>query len=341
MEMKERMTTDLRSLEFDEMQRKKLKIIRQFLMIIVFVGLVTASLFTGVETLNINDLSDKESTAYLIFFSSRIPRTVSLLIAGAGMSISGLIFQHISRNKFVSPTTSGAINGAQLGIVIGLIALPTLSTMGRMIMAFVFALLTSFVFMGLVNRLKFKELIYVPLLGMMMAGVISSVVTFLAYTHNIMQVVHGWFFGSFSLVISGRYEVLYLILPALALCFIYANTFTIAGIGKDFSTNLGLNYNMVLMLGLILVSMVSAAVVIVVGNLPFLGLVVPNLVSLYSGDNMKKSLMEVGIIGMMILLVSDLVCRIAVHPYELPIALVVGILGCLGFVGTLAMKGNR
>lgn len=94
--------------------------------------------------------------------------------------------------------------------------------------------------------------------------------------------------GDFSLIMSGRYEMLYLSVPLVALAYIYANRFTIAGMGEDFAANLGVHYKRTVNVGLVIVALVSSVVILTVGTIPFLGLVVPNLVSMYMGDNLKK-----------------------------------------------------
>lgn len=286
------------------------------------------SLNVGAEQMPLDEIFVKDSLASVLFFKSRLPRTLSILIAGFGMSLSGLIYQQISRNKFVSPTTAGSVSGAQLGIVVSLALFSGWSTLGKMFFAFGFSLLTTMGFMALMNRLKFKELIYVPLLGLMLGSVMSALTTFIAYRLDALQVLQGWFLGSFSLVTSGRYEMLWLVIPAVLIAFIYAKAFTIVGMGRNFSTNLGLHYEKIVTVGMVLISLVSASVVLVVGSIPFLGLVIPNLVSIYAGDNLEKNILDVGLLGMLFLLVCDVICRLVFYPFELPIALVVGVIGC-------------
>lgn len=88
---------------------------------------------------------------------------------------------------------------------------------------------------------------------------------------------------------SGRYELLYVSLPLLVLAYLYANKFTIAGLGEEFSTNLGMNHKLVVNIGLVIVALVSVIVILTVGTLPFLGLIIPNIVTLYMGDHLKKT----------------------------------------------------
>lgn len=313
--------------------------LRKSLLILLMLVLSYFSLRIGVETMNFHEILNKETLSHTLFFYMRLPRTIAILLSGFGVSIAGFILQQISQNKFVSPTTSGAVSGAQLGIAIMIAFFPTKHTGWMMFFAFISSLLVSLLFMGMLKRLKFKELVYVPLLGMMLSGVVTSITTFIAYRYNFLQVLQGWFYGSFSLISAGRYELLYLMLIPIVLAFVYAKAFTITSVGKNFATNLGLNYDRVVQIGVLVVSVVSACVVVVVGSVPFLGLVVPNLVSMYAGDHVEKNLLDVGLVGVNILLISDLICRLIIYPYELPIAMVVGVLGTGFFMLTL-LKGG-
>lgn len=97
-----------------------------------------------------------------------------------------------------------------------------------------------------------------------------------------------WLQGDFSTVLKGRYEMLYVSIPLLIIAYLFANRFTIAGMGEEFAVNLGLNYKAVVNIGLVLVAAVSSVVILTVGTIPFLGLVVPNIVTMYQGDHLKK-----------------------------------------------------
>lgn len=95
--------------------------------------------------------------------------------------------------------------------------------------------------------------------------------------------------GDFSTIIKGQYELIYISIPLVILAYVFANKFTVAGMGEDFSVNLGMNYKAVVNVGLVIVALISSVVILTVGTIPFLGLVVPNIVTLYIGDNLKKS----------------------------------------------------
>lgn len=185
------------------------------------------------------------------------------------MGICGLIMQQLSRNKFVSPTTAGTMDSARLGILVSLILFSTASPIFRTITAFIFALLGTYIFMKILDKVKFKDAIFIPLVGIMFGNIIGSITTFFAYKHDLIQSITTWLQGDFSMIMSGRYELLYLSLPLMMIAYIFANKFTIAGMGKEFSINLGLNHKQIVNIGLIIVALVTSSVVLTVGMIPF------------------------------------------------------------------------
>lgn len=248
------------------------------------------------------------------------------------MSIAGLIMQSLSRNKFVSPTTAGTLDAARLGIMISMLFFANISYTQQVLFSFIFAFIGTLVFMQILDRIKFKDAIFVPLIGIMYGNILSSITTFLGYEANILQNLSSWLMGSFTLIISGRYELLYISVPAVILAYLYANKFTVAGMGEDFATNLGLSYKWVLNIGLILVAIISTSVVLTVGVIPFLGLIVPNIVSLYMGDNLRKVIPHTAVLGVVFLLLCDVFGRLIVRPYEIPVNVTVAVIGSVLFL---------
>lgn len=305
---------------------------RLWMLIIAAIVLSFVSLFIGAIDIHIMDLFNGNTDKIEIFLISRVPRLMAIILAGAGMSIAGLIMQSLSRNKFVSPTTAGTLDAAKLGILISMLFFTNVTYTEQIIFSFVFALVGTFVFMQILDRIKFKDVIFVPLIGIMYGNILSSITTFFAYEADLLQNISSWLMGSFTLVISGRYELLYLSVPALILAYLYANKFTVAGMGEDFAKNLGLSYKWVLNIGLILVAIISTTVVLTVGVIPFLGLIVPNIVSLYLGDNLRKTIPHTAVLGIVFLLACDIIGRIVIHPYEIPVNVTVAVIGSAIFL---------
>ncbi|MEC1957475.1 petrobactin ABC transporter permease YclN [Bacillus subtilis] len=294
---------------------------------ILLIILAVTSVFIGVEDLSPLDLFDLSKQEASTLFASRLPRLISIVIAGLSMSICGLIMQQISRNKFVSPTTAGTMDWARLGILISLLLFTSASPLIKMLVAFVFALAGNFLFMKILERIKFNDTIFIPLVGLMLGNLVSSIATFIAYKYDLIQNVSSWLQGDFSLVVKGRYELLYLSIPLVIIAYVYADKFTLAGMGESFSVNLGLKYKRVVNIGLIIVSLITSLVILTVGMLPFLGLIIPNIVSIYRGDNLKSSLPHTALLGAVFVLFCDILGRIIIFPYEISIGLMVGIIG--------------
>ncbi|MDN5387540.1 MULTISPECIES: ABC transporter permease [Bacillus] len=296
-------------------------------LLLMLIILSFSSIFIGVKELSPLDLFRLNEDEIQTLYISRIPRLISIVLAGMSLSICGLIMQQLTRNKFVSPTTAGTMDWARLGVIIAIVLFSSAGIVVKILFAFVFALFGSFLFVKILDRIKFKDAIFIPLVGMMLGSVVSAISTFLAYQYNIIQNVNAWFEGNFSLVMKGRYELLFLSIPLVIIAYLFANKFTLAGMGESFSINLGLNYKRVVNIGLIIVSIISSVVILTVGTLPFLGLIIPNIVSIYRGDHLKNSLPHTAVLGAVFVLFCDIAGRLVIYPYEISVGLMVGIIG--------------
>lgn len=311
---------------------------RTLVLTLILIVFSVISLFVGVADITLTDILQWDAEKMSLITISRIPRTVALILAGVGMSISGVIMQQMTQNKFVSPTTAGTLEAAKMGLLIFLIFVPTAGSGLRMLSAFLFTFAASLIFLGIVWKIRYRNVVFVPLVGLMFGGIIGSISTFFAVRLNIMQDTNAWMMGDFSGILQGRYELIYLSLPAIAITYLYANKFTVIGMGEDFSRNLGLNYKAIMNVGLFCVSLTVSSVVITAGVIPFLGLIVPNVVSLMFGDNLKKTLPLVALSGAIFLLVCDIVGRIVIYPYEIPIGVTVSIIGAVVFLILILRK---
>ena len=172
---------------------------RLWMLVIAAVVLSFVSLFIGAIDIKLSDLLDWESDKTQIFLISRVPRLMAIILAGAGMSIAGLIMQSLSRNKFVSPTTAGTLDAAKLGIMVSMLFFTNVTYTQQVIFSFVFALVGTLIFMQILDRIKFKDVIFVPLIGIMYGNILSSVTIFFGYEADILQNISSWLMGSFTL----------------------------------------------------------------------------------------------------------------------------------------------
>lgn len=311
---------------------------RTLILTLVLLVCAVVSLFVGVADISVADIFHWNAEKLALISISRIPRTAALILAGVGMSISGVIMQQMTQNKFVAPTTAGTLEAAKMGLLIFLIFIPTAGSAIKMILAFLFTFVASLIFLAIVRKIRYRNVVFVPLVGLMFGGIIGSISTFFAVRLNIVQDTNAWMMGDFSGILQGRYELIYLSLPAIIITYLYANKFTVVGMGEDFSRNLGLNYTAIMNIGLFCVSLTVSAVVITAGAIPFLGLIVPNVVSLLFGDNLKKTLPLVALSGAIFLLLCDIAGRVVIYPYEVPIGVTVSIIGAIIFLILIIRK---
>ena len=216
------------------------------------------SLFVGVIDIMPADLFNGDPEQMGIFLISRLPRLLAILCTAIGMSVAGLIMQQLCSNKFISPTTGATISSAQLGILLALLFMPASNLWSRTLFAFATAILGTWVFVWFIQRIRFKDLVMVPLVGIMFGNVIGGITSYLAYKYEMTQALSSWLVGHFSLVLKGRYEIVWLTVPLVILAFLFANHFNIVGLGRDFSQNLGVSYNLILFSGFPLSAMITA-----------------------------------------------------------------------------------
>ena len=300
------------------------------------------SLFVGAIDIDLGELlSGGDGMELKIFLLSRIPRLLALLCTGVGMSVAGLIMQQLCMNKFVSPSTGATIQSAQFGILLSLVFVPGIGLWGRVLLAFGLSILGTWIFVWFVQKIQFKNTVLVPLIGIMFGNVLGGITSFIAYKFEVTQQLSTYFVGSFSLVIKGNYELVWLAIPLVTIAFVFANYFNIVGMGKDFSQNLGVNYKLVLFLGLTIAAMITASVVTIVGQISYIGLIIPNIVAMFKGDKIKGTLVDTALLGALFVLVCDVIARSVIMPYEIPIELIVGIIGSVMFIAMLIYKLNH
>lgn len=275
-----------------------------------------------------------------MFFITRVPRTIALVLAGAAMAMSGVVMQQITQNRFVEPTTTGTTEWAALGLLGTMIVAPQASLLVKMAGAVTASIIGTSIFFLFLRRVRLRSSVIVPIVGMMMGAVVGAFSSFVALQTNMLQSIGVWFQGSFTSVIKGQYEPLWITAVMVVIVFVVADRFTVAGLGEEIATNVGLNYNRVILLGTVLISVVTGVVTVVVGNLPFLGLIVPNIVSMFRGDDLRSNLPWVCLVGVAVVTVCDIIGRVVIMPFEVPVAFILAIVGAVVFIGLL-LRGRR
>ncbi len=301
----------------------------------VVAALVALSLFVGVYDVF------GEADGGEMFLITRIPRTAGLVLAGAVMAMCGLVMQLLTQNRFVEPTTTGTTEWAGLGLLLVMLLFPDAPLMVRMVGAVGMAFVGTMLFFLFLRRVMLTSSIIVPIVGMMLGAVVGAVSTFIALSTNMRQSMAIWFAGSFTSVLRGQYEPLWIVLIVVVLVFIAADRFTIAGLGEDVATGVGVDYQRVVLFGTALIALAAGTVTVVVGNLPFLGLIVPNVVSLIRGDDLRSNLPWVALGGIALITACDILARVVNMPFEVPVSLILAMIGSVVFIALLLRQRRR
>lgn len=276
-----------------------------------------------------------------MFEAVRIPRTVSLILSGAAMAMCGLVMQLLTQNKFVEPSTTGTTEWAGLGLLFVIYFVPAATVLDRMLGAVVFSFIGTMVFFLFLRRVTLRSSLIVPIIGIMLGAVVSSISSFFALQFDMLQQLGTWFAGSFNTVFRGQYEVLWIVVIVVIAVFFFADRLTVAGLGEEIATNVGLNYNRMVLIGTGLIAIATGVVTVVVGSLPFLGLIVPNVVSMFRGDDLRSNLPWVCLTGIAIVTICDLISRTIIAPFEIPVSVILGIIGAVVFVIMIVRQRGR
>ncbi|UHC19239.1 iron chelate uptake ABC transporter family permease subunit [Methylobacterium currus] len=298
---------------------------------LVLLVLAAASLLLGV-----GDAGGSE-----ILLASRVPRTLALILAGAGMAVAGVIMQLVAQNRFVEPSTAGTAESATLGMLLVTLLAPDAPVAVKMLAATATALAGTALFLRVLRAMPLRARLTVPLVGIMLGGVVGAASTLIAYRTDMLQFLGTWQAGDFSTVLRGRYELLWLAAILTLVAYALADRITIAGLGRDAAINLGLDHRRVVAGAIAIVAMITAVTIATVGAIPFLGLVVPNLVATVAGDNLRRSLPLVAVSGAGLLLVCDVLGRVIRYPYEIPVGTVMGVVGSALFLVLLLRRDAR
>ncbi len=290
------------------------------------------SIMVGASSFSWHKLLSGETNTWLLFLESRLPRTISIILAGSSMSIAGLLMQSVIQNHFAAPSTIGTVNAAKFGMLLSLFFFPTANLAQKMLFAFLSSIFFTIIFIRFIRKLSFKEKWLLPLVGIIYSGVISAAAEILAYRFDLVQSMTSWTQGSFAMIQTHQYEWLFLSFVILIAVWRLSATFTIMNLGEDASHNLGISFYQMEGLSLFLIALTTSVTMITVGSLPFIGVIVPNIVRKFYGDHITRIKSITALTGAGLILICDIMSRMVIRPYEISVSLILGIFGSLTFI---------
>lgn len=321
------------------------------LIIISLVNISLGSIYIPIKQIFLslfNGEVEKESWKTIIL-NYRLPKAITAIIVGSGLSVSGLLMQTLFRNPLAGPFVLGISSGASLGVAILILGA---SFIGANIASYAFtnfglaiaASAGAFLVLSAVMlaALKVRNTMSILIIGLMFGSITSSVISVLAYFSSAaeLQQYMFWSFGSlgnlswkeiialFSIFIIGIVLVTFIIKPLNSLL-----------LGENYAKSMGVNVKLTRNVTLIATSLLTGVITAFSGPIAFIGLAVPHLTKLvFNTSNHKTLLPAVAICGAIIMLICDSIAQVPNSEYTLPINAITSLFGAPIIIWLLVRK---
>lgn len=322
----------------------------KYIILVILLVIFIISLFLSVGTGAINvspkeiiqALTIKKGTAnYHIIWNIRLPRTIVSVLVGASLSLSGAIIQGVMRNSLASPSIIGVSSGAGFTALLILILFPQyyhLVPLG----AFVGAFIVTMLIYGLAwkdgllpNRLILAGVAVNSLLG---AGN-NALLTF--FPDRVSGVINFMVGGLNGVTWADVHSVLPYVIVGVIIALMLPDKLNILVLGDEVATGLGVNVERLRFIFIILSSLLAGSAVSIVGLLGFVGLIVPHITRLIIGADYRFLFPAVVLLGAIVVLICDLLARTLFSPIEIPVGIIMSVLGAPFFLYLLRSRGAK
>ena len=327
---------ELRSISF-------LVLLTVFLLLSILLSLRAGSYNTPVTEL-IKGIFGKsaDKKINLVVQNNRMPRICTAIIAGAGLGLAGCILQAILHNPLASASTLGVSQGATFGAAFAIVVMNMTGAIGISVYSFLGSIAVAIVILGL-SRFKQVSAEGIVLAGVAISSMLSGATTLIQYFANEIQLTSlvFWTFGDLG---STGWEDLrpmgIMVLILLVYCFAHRWDYNALLNGEETAVSLGIHVQQLTLTNMVLCCLTCSIIVSNVGLINFIGLVAPHIVRMVVGNNHVYLIPGSVLAGAALLLLGDLIARVAIMPIILPIGAITSFLGGPLFL-YLLFKGGR
>jgi len=314
------------------------------LIILISLGLTAFSPFLGISFISPDSLWTPGHPDGEVFWMLRLPRTAAAFLAGAGLSMSGMVFQALFRNPLATPFTLGVSSGASFGASIYFwLGATVLGGLGGLISSLMGAALSMGLVYGITRARGGFSTAVMLLAGVIINFFFSSLVMFVQYlsdSHDSLRIMH-WLMGSLAgLETAGLADLAFIVLAGAVAFWLMAPEIDLLTAGEELAASRGVKVNQAKIKIFLVASIVVAAVVSMTGPIGFVGMMVPHVCRLWLGWSHRALLPAVFFGGGAFLVLCDLAARLVLAPAEIPIGIVTALLGGPFFLWTL-FKASR
>ena len=338
---------------------KQKRILAITILSVLLVILFISSIFIGSSHISFVDglkglFGIGDNSSNIIVQNIRLPRIIAAVLIGIALSLSGVIMQTISNNVMASPSTLGVTNAAVLGANIAIIIIgggTIISNGGNInisnpyvtsLFAFGFALASTILVLALARIRKFNNATTV-LIGVTFGTFCTGLTTLIQYfaSDNALSTAVYWSFGDLGRM-SYTTDLIVLVVTGVAFIFfmLFSYRYNAMLLGEDNVTTLGINLNLFRFISLLLASLLTAVSVATCGIIGFIGLIIPQVSRRFVGNDHKYLLITSSLLGAVTLLFSDIIARIILNGYALPVGAITSIIGAPIFI-ILLLIGRR
>ncbi|MGF9977454.1 FecCD family ABC transporter permease [Viridibacillus arvi] len=315
--------------------------------IIVLICIFTVAMVFGAANTSIREVwlaitSDSASDTITMIREIRLPREVGAIFVGAALSVAGAIMQGMTRNPLADPGLLGLTAGANAALAITFALLPSTSYFGIMIACFIGAAIGAvLVFgIGMLKRGGFSPLRMV-LAGTAVSAFLYAIADGVALYFKISKNVSMWTAGG---LVGTAWSQLQLIIPiiivGLIVALLLSRQLTLLSLSEEVAVGLGQNTMRVKIILFFIIIILVGTSVALVGNMAFIGLMVPHIVRAIVGTDYRLVIPMSAITGACFMLLADTLGRTINAPYETPIAAIIAVLG-LPFFLIIVRRGGK
>lgn len=302
---------------------------RYILVLILLILSAIASLSIGAVLINpieaVNSLFMQDN---FIINEYRAPRMFLALIVGSSIAISGALIQGVVRNALASPDVIGITKGASLFAVVIIMLFPSAPLFILPFGSFIGALMISLILTLLISKFNVKGS-KLALIGLAIGAICTAIVQYLLIRNPLdANTALVWLTGSlYGHNMSHVWVILPWFIIALPIIFYYCHQLDILTLGDDVAIALGAKVKKVKAILLFLAVILAGASISVVGGLSFLGLIAPHIARQLVGHKHKHITVMSGLLGALILMISDSLARGIHPPIDIPVGVIVAIVG--------------
>ncbi|WP_409295593.1 FecCD family ABC transporter permease [Peribacillus sp. SCS-26] len=315
--------------------------------LLLFAGMFFAALTLGAADTTVRDVwlaltTSAKTDAVLILREIRIPREVGAMVSGAALAVAGAIMQGMTRNPLADPGLLGLTAGANAALAITLAFIPSADFIVITIASFIGAAAgTAFVFgLGSLNRGGFSPL-RIVLAGAAVSAFLYAVAEAVSYLFKLSKDVTMWTSAGTAGTSWSQLQIIVpVIMGGIIISFILSKQLTVLSLSEETAIGLGQNIPKIKAVLFAVIILLAGAAVALVGNLAFIGLMIPHIVRAVVGMDYRYVIPMSAICGATFMLLADTLGRTIYAPYEVPAAAIVAAMG-LPFFLFIVRKGGR